>query len=110
MARVLLTEMVLLQISQYLAMMNGNDSNAVGVQKQCIGVAGAYFEFWCWAGFIGHWAGFDWPLGWFCHTDLAGFIWLKGAKFEVNIERWLFQCVSSQFTGVIGDLLGLDNL
>ena len=39
------------------------------------GLAGAYFEFWCWAGFwagfIGHWAGFDWPLGWFCHTDLA---------------------------------------
>jgi len=28
------------------------------------GLARAYFEFW-------YWARFYWPLGWFCHTDLA---------------------------------------
>ena len=34
----------------------------------------------------------------------------EGSKFEVNAGQWLFRCVSNQFAGVIGDLLGMDNL
>jgi len=32
------------------------------------------------------WAGFDWPLGWFCHTDLATLIEREGRCVAVYLD------------------------
>jgi len=48
------------------------------------------------------WAGFDWPLDWFCHTDLAtlppGFIGLAQAWPKLTTPLWIHVkpfCVTS---------------
>jgi len=38
------------------------------------------------------WAGFDWPLGWFCHTDLAT---LRGSALELSASSQESSCGAS---------------